>query len=57
MGEEFNEAVTLYQEAEAISCAITLLDRWRDLGVLTDALREARREIVSKAEKIEIRTV
>lgn len=49
----FYEAVTLHQKAEALECAIAILERWREFQVLTDPLRKEWRRTVKEAEKME----
>ena len=45
-------AITLHQKAEALECAIAILERWRELQVLTDPLRKEWRRVVQEAEKL-----
>lgn len=48
------DAITLHQEAEALECAISILERWRELEVLTEPLRKEHRRIVQAAGKLEV---
>lgn len=48
----FYDTVTAYQEVEALSNAITLLDKWRDLSKLAEPLREKQRELLEHVQQI-----
>lgn len=49
----FYDTITLHQKAEALECAITILERWRELQVLTDPLKKEHDRLVREAVKDE----
>ena len=51
METNFYEAVTLYQKAEALECAIAALERWNDLQPFSDPLKKEYERIVREAAR------
>ena len=45
------DAITLHQEAEALECAIAILERWTELQPLTDPLKKERERLVRNADR------
>lgn len=48
----FHETVTVYQQAEALSCAIAILEQWRDLEELAKPLKVKQKELIEHAPQL-----
>lgn len=47
------DTITIHQKAEALECAIAILERWTELEALTDPLRKEHGRLLREAEKAE----
>ncbi len=48
--DSIHEAVSNYQQAEALEACISVMERWRDLEPLAEPLREKQRELEQRGE-------
>lgn len=53
MEDAYHDSITEYQKAEALECAISILERWRDLDELAEPLRTEHRRLIRKAGRSE----
>ena len=45
------DTITIHQKAEALECAIAILERWTELQPLTDPLKKERERLVRNADR------
>ena len=45
------DTITAYQKAEALECAIAILERWTELQPLIDPLKRERERLVRNADR------
>lgn len=51
MDTNIYDTTTAYQKAEALECAIAILERWTELQPLTDPLKKERERLVRNADR------